>query len=132
MQHVKTVNAVLKSLKELRADSEFDKYWKEANKISKKLQLDDPQLPRQRRVPSRLDGGEMQPTYRDVKYYFQVNNFYPILDTTVGQIQKRFNENDLEIVQNTETVLLANNLSSISPAVFEQVAQFYSIDKDDL
>ena len=42
----------------MRSDAEFQKYWKEAVEISNKLELEAPNLPRQRRVPSRLGGGE--------------------------------------------------------------------------
>ena len=126
------VNAVLKSLQELRTDSEFNKHWKEANEISKKLQLEGPKLPRQRRVPSRLGGGEAQPACRDVKHYFKINSYYPVLDVMIGQIQERFSENDMEIIQHIETILLADNVSTVSLQVFEQVSQFYDIDKDNL
>ena len=52
------VSAVQKSLREMRSDAEFQKYWKEAVEISNKLELEAPNLPRQRRVPSRLGGSE--------------------------------------------------------------------------
>ena len=122
------VSAVLQSLKELRTDLEFDNYWKEANEISKQLQLEAPQLPRQRKVLCKLDGGESQPAYGDVNHYFQISKYYPILDIMIGQIQ----ENDMEIIPSIETLLLADNSSSVSQTIFEQVVQFYNIDKDDL
>ena len=51
--------------------------------ISRKLELEPLQLPRQRRVPSRLGGGEIQPVYRNVEHYHQVTSFYPLLDVTI-------------------------------------------------
>ena len=53
------VNAVEKSLKDLRTDSEFQKFWREAEELSKKLDLEAPQLPRSRRIPLKLGGGEI-------------------------------------------------------------------------
>ena len=77
------VSAVQKSLREMRSDAEFQKYWKEAVEISNKLELEALNLPRQRRVPSRLGGGEAQPVYRNVEHYYQVTSFYPLLDVIV-------------------------------------------------
>ena len=97
--------------KKMRSDTEFQKYWKEAMEISRKLELEPPQLPRQRRVPSRLGGGEIQPVYRNVEHYYQVTSFYPLLDVTISQLKERFSENDMMIIQNIETLLLADDIS---------------------
>lgn len=126
------ISAVQESLREMRSDTEFQKYWKEAVEISKKLELEDPHLPRQRRVPSRLGGGEIQPVYRNVEHYYQVTSFYPLLDVIISQLEERFTENDMIIVQNMEAVLLADSISSVSQAALEQVSQFYNLDKDNL
>ena len=116
----------------MRSDTEFQKYWKKAEEISRKLELEAPHLPRQRRVPSRLGGGEVQPVYRNVEHYYQVTSFYPLLDVIISQLKERFSENDMMIVQNTETVLLADNISSVSQTALEQISQFYDLDKNNL
>ncbi len=126
------ISAVQESLTEMRSDTEFQKYWKEAIEISRKLELEPPHLPRQRRVPSRLGGGEIQPVYRNVEHYYQVASFYPLLDVIISQLKERFSENDMMIVQNIETVLLADNISSVSQTALEQVSEFYDLDKDNL
>lgn len=77
------VNAVQKSLREMRTDAEFQKHWQEALELSNKLELEAPHLPRQRRVPSRLGGGEAQPVYRNVEHFYQVTSFYPLLDVII-------------------------------------------------
>ena len=38
----------------------------------------------------------------------------------------------MAIVQNVETVLLADRISTVSQTALEQVSQFYSLDKDNL
>ena len=106
---------------EMRSDAKFQTYWKEAIEISSKSELEAPHLPRQRRVPSRVGGGEAQPVYRNVEHYYQVTSFYPLLDVIVSQLKERFSENDMAIVQNVETLLLADNISSVSQAALEQV-----------
>ena len=83
-------------------------------------------------MPLRLGGGEAQPVYRNVEHYYQVTSFYPLLDVIISQLEERFSENDMMIVQNMETVLLADNISSVSQTALEQVSQFYDLDKDNL
>ena len=126
------ISAVQESLREMRSDTEFQKYWKEAVEISRKLELEAPRLPRLRRVPSRLGGGEVQPIYRNVEHYYQVTSFYPLLDVIINQLEVRFSENDMMIVECTEALLSANNISCVSQAALEQVSQFYNLDKDNL
>jgi len=124
------VNAVEKSLKDLRTDSEFQKFWREAEKLSKKLDLEAPQLPRPRRIPLKL-GGEIQPVYRSVEHYYKLTSYFPLLDTIISQLQERFSENDMDIIQNIETVLLADT-RGVSQEILEDVAQFYEFDQDNL
>lgn len=116
----------------MRTDAEFQKHWQEALELSNKLELEAPHLPRQRRVPSRLGGGEAQPVYRNVEHFHQVTSFYPLLDVIINQLKERFSENDMEIIQNVEAVLLADNITSVSQTALEQVSQFYDLDKDNL
>ena len=73
-----------------------------------------------------------KPVYRNVEHYYQVTSFYPLLDVIVGQLKERFSENDMAIVQNVETVLLADSISNVSQTALEQVSQFYDLDKDNL
>ena len=119
------------SLREMRSDTEFQKYWKEAVEISSKLEFGGPHLPRLRRVPSRLGGGEVQPTYRNVEHYYQVTSFYPLLDVIISQLEERFSENDMMIVECIEALLSANSISCVSQAALEQVSRFYGLDKDN-
>ena len=126
------VNAVQKSLREMRTDAEFQKHWQEALELSNKLKLEAPHLSRQRRVPSRLRGSEAQPVYGNVKPFYQVTSFYPLLDVIINQLKEQFSENDMEIIQNVEAVLLADNITSVSKTALEQVSQFYDLDKDNL
>ena len=125
------VNAVEKSLKEMRTDEEFKKFWKEAEEIWNKFELDAPQLPRQRRIPLKLGGGETQPTYRNVEQYYQLTSYYPLLDTIIGQLQESFSENDIDTVQNVEKLLLADS-RGVSQAILEHIARFYELDQDNL
>ena len=61
-----------------------------------------------------------------------MTSFYPLLDVIVGQLKERFGENDMAIVQNVETVLLADSISNVSQTALEQVSHFYDLDKGNL
>jgi len=125
------VSAVEKTLKDMRTDAEFQTFWERAEEISNQLEFEAPHLPQQRRVPLRLGRGETQPTYRNVEHYHQVTNFYPILDTVIGQIQERFSENVIGVIQNIEKVLLADS-EGVSQVILKDVANYYDIDQGNL
>ena len=124
--------AVLASIKEMRSEEQFEKYWSAANDICENLGLEGPELPRRRKVPARLGGGSAQPSYEDVHHYYMVASFYPLLDVITGRFEERFSENDLEIIQSLEKLLLADSLTSDTLANLETVAVFYGLDFDDL
>ena len=93
------VEAVCQSMLALRSEQEFDRFWKEATDICAKLGFDDPVLPRRRKVPARLGGGSTDPMYTNVKQYYLVTSFYPIIDVISSRMEERFSENDLSIVR---------------------------------
>ena len=65
---------------DLRTEQKFDWFWKDAIDASAILCFDDLVLRRRRKVPVRLGGGLVDPAYPDVKQYFLVTFFYPVLD----------------------------------------------------
>jgi len=69
----------------------------------------------------------MQPAYMNVEHYYQLTSYYPLLDIIIGQLQERFSENDMDILQNVEKVLLADT-NGISQEVLKDVARFYEFD----
>ena len=89
------------------------------------LEIDHPVLPRRRNVPTRLGGGSTDPTYIDVKHYYRVTSFYPIIDVITSRMGERFNENDLSILGDMENILTSNKLSAISDDIITNVTTFY-------
>lgn len=123
------VEAVQQSMLDLRTEQECDRFWKEASDICSKLGFDDPVLPRRRKVPARLEGGSIGATYTDVKHFYLVTFFYPIIDVISARMEERFHENDLAIM---EKLLTAENFASIPDNSIYSMAFLYNLNSDDL
>ena len=64
-----------------------------------------PKLPRYRKVPKRLDGGERPHCYPDPKDRYR-HIYYETLELVSGEIERRFNQSDLNTVKDLEELLL--------------------------
>ena len=102
------VKAVLLSLKEMRSEAEFDKFYTAALDTCTKLGFDDPCMPRQRKVLTQVGGGDASPSYRNARHYYQISCFYPLLDVLHQQIEDRFQENDMQIMRDVEVILTSS------------------------
>ncbi|XP_022170796.1 zinc finger MYM-type protein 1-like, partial [Myzus persicae] len=71
-------------LSEHRSVTEFDKTWNKAMEITKKNNISSPKLPRKRTIPLKLGG-----------------------DIVIKEIQDRFKENDLNILQAMKDVIIS-------------------------
>ena len=54
-----------------------------------KLGFDDHCMPRQRKVLTRVGGGDASPSYRNARHYYQISYFYSLLDVLHQQIAFR-------------------------------------------
>ena len=85
-------------LQSLRNDGYFNRFYESVCQDSTTF-TDEPGLPRQRKLPRRYDGGE-SPKARYRHTYFEV------LDLVVGEIERRFDHDDLPSVKLIELLLL--------------------------
>ncbi len=82
----------IQTLKSLRTDSSFDLFWSKIRKKAADLDVDEPQLPRRRRIPPRFDEGTSEGDYHsDVKAYYRLS-YYEAIDLIVNCIENRFNK----------------------------------------
>lgn len=84
-----SINDVLSCLKNMRTDDVFENFWSEIVLEAKRLKLDDPQLPRIRRIPRRFDEGTDAHVFdNELCYYRKI--FFEILDASITGIETRF------------------------------------------
>ena len=86
---------VIKTIEKDRSDDAFDLFWKNTLKQKDELQVEDPKLPRKRRVPGRLDDDDVETHYfpsTAKDYYHQI--YFQAFDVITACIKARFDQPD--------------------------------------
>ena len=94
------------TLRVLRDDTQFDLFWKSLQETRTKLDVDDPVLPRKRKVPRRYEEGSAEPEFFDVCKQFYCQQYYEAPDLIVNAIQARFDQPGFKMYRNWQDLLL--------------------------
>ncbi|XP_025192782.1 zinc finger MYM-type protein 1-like isoform X2 [Melanaphis sacchari] len=117
-------------LNEHRSVTEFDKTWNKAMKITKKNNISSPKLPRKRTIPLKLGGGQVNSTnIISVQDMYKINIYYIVLDIVIKEIQDRFKENDLNILQAMKDVIISEKPENNS---IKLVCETYNLDFNEV
>ena len=98
--------AICNTLSRDRNEAAFDLFW--AKMLKKKVEdVAEPQLPRKRRAPARLDDGESSTNYipSTPKEHFR-QMYYATIDATIVCVRTRFNQKDFKVYQSVQELLL--------------------------
>ncbi|KAK3095241.1 hypothetical protein FSP39_012040 [Pinctada imbricata] len=108
-----------------RQESVFNKFYESVIDEAKDL-TDPPTLPRYRRIPKRVDDGTEQHRFDTVKGYYR-QQYYEALDLAKGELNARFDQKNMSVVQEIEALLLsAANGEDVS--IPSSVADLYKND----
>ena len=126
---------IVSTLKELRTDSEFTKFWTDVCEKAVQLEVGQSILPRRRKLPKRLDESSST-TFHDVtpegmyqRYYFEV------IDTVMGEIERRLDSPSFTLYAKMEMMLqsAAEGKEVVREAVLEVIEHFSDdLNLDDL
>jgi len=119
---------VIRTIKKLRDEDSFDLFWLKVLKMSESLDME-PQLPRQRKRPRRLEDGLADAEFHDdVKAYFR-QQYFEAIDLIVNCIQDRFQQPGYMLYSHLEQLLLkASEKKRFRRGV--RVCKFYKEDLD--
>lgn len=112
-----------------RNDENFDEFYsyvlQEAGKIE---HVEEPKLPRRKKVPRRIDDGAENHVYLTPKAHFK-HNFFEVIDWIIAEISNRFNQPSFTFIQKVETLFIdaANGKEAQIPT---DVRQCYDNDLD--
>jgi len=123
------VNAIVQFYSSCRNDSEFNAFFSSVVEESKG-KTEEPCLPRQKRVPRRIDSdtGSIGYQHTDVESFYR-QQYYEALDTVISELKRRFEQKGMGVAQELETLLLsAANGSTFS--VPQSMIEIYSKDID--
>ena len=93
------VNLVLVSLRTKRTDGEFDKFWNQlVNEVSQ-LDVEEPTLPRKRKMPKRFDAVASHHFYETPKDLYR-RAYFEAYDNVIQGTEKRFQQKDFLMYRN--------------------------------
>ena len=118
---------VIKKLEEDRKNEQLEMFWGDITKKKKHLNIRDPILPRQRKLPKSFDEPDAYHFPSTPKEFFR-NICFELYDQTVNGIKERFNQPDCRIYVNLQKLILkAFNKEDFSKEL-EAVTDFYDSD----
>ena len=88
-----------------------------------------PALPRQRRVPQRIDDGACNHTYQSVEEYFR-QEYYEVLDIMRSELKRRFDQKGLKVLGEIESLLISACNGNKVPLSSTQVQELCHGDID--
>ena len=101
---LKGAELLITHLKSLRNDACFDRFYDAICQDSKDL-TEEPNLPRHRKIPRRYDEGGEAHQYEEPKVRYR-HAFFETLELAAGEVEKRFDHEDIRTIKEIETLLL--------------------------
>ena len=95
---------LVRHLKSNRTESKFDLFYDQVIEQSSSL-TEQPKVPRYRKVPRRLDGGENPHRYLEPKDRYR-HIYFEAIELVTGEVERRFDQPDLRIIKDLEILLL--------------------------
>ncbi len=121
------VNASIEALNNYRNDEHFTKFF-ESVKSAAEDKCDPPVLPRQRRIPRRLNDGTSQHQFTTVEDVYR-KEYFEVIDAVKGELERRFRQQNFLFAQTVEKLLL-DSANGKSVAITEKIQEMYNGDID--
>ncbi len=122
------VSMTVKTLKKMRSAETVKFFWTNTTRSADELGVNEPTLPRKRRMPKRFEVGNSQGEFHSTAedHYRQI--YYEALDLIISCIENRFNQPGYNIYRKLQDLLLkcVNGISYEEE--FQFVSQFYHND----
>ena len=122
---IKGAHLLQSHLSSLRSEEKFTTFYSDVIKLSEGL-TDEPRLPRYRKAPRRLDDGAQPHCFTCPKDRYR-QAYFEVLEQACGEIENRFNQSDLSVVSDIES-LLVNAANGQDISEIPQVLTKYQID----
>lgn len=106
---VDLVETLVQTLKDFREDTYFEKLWQEVLNISKQCDAATQNAKRQRKISSRLSDCHILSTVgqRELdsdKETFRTSFFYPVIDSMLAELSKRFSNTNCELMRSLRSL----------------------------
>ena len=118
----------LKAIESIRSDDNFTLFWEKTAKNARDVSVDEPHLPRRRRMPNRFEARNAPAEFHDdIKtHYRQI--YFESIDHLVSAISSLYDSPDFNLYMQSEQLLLKCCKKIDYQSEFETVAEFYGGD----
>ena len=114
----------------MKSDSNFDLFWRKAEITRQKLDVNDPVLPRKRKLPKRFEDGNAKPEFSsDCKQHFR-QQYFEAIDLIVNSITGRFDQLGYKVYKNLQDLLINAIKNEPYEEEFSFITTFYDNDID--
>ena len=97
---------VIATLCTLQTEESFLLFWKKVEVVARSNTVDEPQLPRRRRLPTRYDDGLASHEFHDSPMHYYRQLYYEAIDTMVSCLKDRFEQPGYQTYSNLEQILI--------------------------
>lgn len=118
----------VKTLEMMRDDASFERFWTKTTSFAEELGIEEPQLPRRRKVPRRLESGNAEPEFPTSVASHYRRMYFEGLDLIVSCIKDRFDQPGYRIYTELECLILKAAQSEIYDEELAFVCQHYTTD----
>ncbi len=118
----------VQTLKSIRSGELFDLFWSKVSTTAEILDVEEPQLPRRRKVPRRIDDGTSAGDFHSTPKEYYRQHYYEAIDMIVTCIVNRFDQPGYRVYSEVEQLLLKASKQEDFDSELKSVCTFY---KDD-
>ena len=123
-----------KTLADLRTETNFDLFWQKVVDRRGQMDVDEPQLPRRRKVPRRFEQGSAPAEFAATPKDFYRRVYFEALDLAVTSIRERFNQKGFKTFSGLEQLLFKACRGECFDEELELVCNFFydDFEREDL
>ena len=119
-------------LERQRSDTAFDLFHDSVVQEASEKGLQEPALPRQRRIPRRINDGSENHEYSSLREFFR-HQYYEVLDLLKEELKRRFDQPTFAILKEVEMLLIDScNGKNVAPSCELKSLYANSLDMDML
>lgn len=120
------------TLKKDRNEANFDLFWEHTLLRKVGLDVNDPVLPRKRKIPARFEHGSSSThSFFETPKEFYRQKYLNVYDFVISAIEERFNQKDFEIYKSIQELLLKSVREEDFKHEFDVVAKMYGDEVDE-
>ena len=123
------IKNVVELLEEKRNDATFDHFWDNLIELHQHYEVDEPSLPRKRKLPARYATGQEPYQHESPKSMYQ-KHYFEAYDNTIRNIKNRFDQPDFRVYTALQSVLLKAASKESFESDFDLIQSLYFEDFD--